>query len=226
MRLSVVVPTLDEAAELPGFLEHLERDLPHDAEILVADGGSRDGTLSLVGGRARLVAAPRGRARQMNAGAGAAAGDVLLFLHADTRLGEGAAGSVARALDDPRVAGGLFAKEPFRSPRILRLADAALGFLQRRRPTLLGDRGIFVRRAVFEEVGGFRDLAIMEDPDLGWRLERVGRLVEIGPAVRTSDRRFRQGGPLRTLLLMLAIFTLFRLGVSDRWLARLYAKVR
>ena len=156
MRLSVVIPALDEAANLARLLPDLRRACP-DAEIIVVDGGSRDGTADVVRGQAgvRLLEGARGRARQMNAGARQAGGDVLLFLHADTRLPDGAAGAIAAALADPAVVGGRFDVRFDSRRRVLAMVAWFMNARSRATSICTGDQAIFVRRAAFEAVGGY-----------------------------------------------------------------------
>jgi rSAM/selenodomain-associated transferase 2 len=198
--------------------------------VIVADGGSRDGTADIVRARAgaRLVATPRGRGRQQNAGAAVATGDVLLFLHADTALPSDARAWIERALADPAVVAGAF--------RLHTVADAGrrnwLGpFLRiadiRSHVTRLpyGDQALFVRRAAFDAVGGFPDEPLMEDVGLARRLRRIGRVVTVPAYVRASGRRFLKH-PIAGTLAMWTFPTLHRLGVSGRTLARWYGNPR
>ncbi|MGE0488144.1 MAG: TIGR04283 family arsenosugar biosynthesis glycosyltransferase [Vulcanimicrobiota bacterium] len=221
MRLSIVVPVLDESSTLEQLLEHLE-GLAGVHEVIVVDGGSKDGTPELALGRARLLASAPGRGQQMNAGAAEAAGDVLLFLHADTRLPPQASGAIQQALEDPTVVGGMFSKVAFTEHPLLTVSDQLVEWVQWWRPMLLGDRAIFVRRQSFERVGGYRRLEIMEDPDLGDRLAKVGRLTVLEARVTTSARRFLKAGVTRTLWLMFCLCALYQLGLPTGWLARYY----
>ncbi len=228
MRLSVVVPVLDEAARIGERLDEL-RATPGVDEVVVVDGGSRDGTLDIArrAPGVRVLAAPRGRGRQLNEGARAATGDVLLFLHADVSLPSDAAVWVARALDDPAVVAGAFRVRTIadQGPNwlgpLLRLADL------RSRWTRLpyGDQAVFVRRTVFERVGGFPDQPLMEDVELARRLWRVGRVRIVPAVVRVSGRRFL-AHPVRALVAMRLFPMLYRLGVPPARLARLYGDPR
>jgi len=153
-------------------------------EVIVSDGGSTDATIDLARHLGKVVSAPRGRSRQMNAGARAAHGDVLLFMHADTTLPPEALDEVRKALGRPGVVGGCFTKAVSRSHWLLTLADLATNLRFRLRLSLYGDRAVFVRRGVFDAVGGYNEaLDILEDVDLGLRLKRRGRLVQV-PARR------------------------------------------
>jgi rSAM/selenodomain-associated transferase 2 len=223
MRLSVVVPALDEAANLARLLPDLRRAGP-DTEIIVADGGSRDGTTDVVRGQAgvRLLAGARGRARQMNAGARQAGGDVLLFLHADTRLPDGAPGAIAAALADPAVVGGRFDVRFDSRRRVLGMVAWFMNARSRATSICTGDQAIFVRRAAFEAVGGYPDIPLMEDIELCRRLKARGRLAALRARVTTSARKWEREGPLRTIGLMWALRLLYFCGVAPARLHRWY----
>ncbi|RMG17418.1 MAG: glycosyltransferase [Planctomycetota bacterium] len=226
--LSVVVPVLDEEARLPAQLDALAE---HSGilEVLVVDGGSRDGTVSLAQGRpgVRVLRARRGRGPQLNAGAAAARGDVLLFLHADVRLPVDASRWIREALEDPKVVGGAFrvrtvpdGPRPWFAP-LLGLAD-----LRSRRTRLpYGDQSLFVRRAAFRAVGGYPDQPLFEDLEFARRLRRQGTLVLLPVCVEVSARRY-QRRPLRTALAHNVFPLLYRLGVPAERLARWYPTVR
>jgi rSAM/selenodomain-associated transferase 2 len=223
MILSVVVPALDEAANLTRLLPDLARTCP-GAEVIVVDGGSRDGTAAAASGRSdvRLLASARGRARQMNTGAREAGGDVLLFLHADTRLPAGAAAAIAEALAAPAVVGGRFDVR-FDSPRrILRVVAWFMNARSRATSICTGDQAIFVRRADFEAVGGYPDIPLMEDIELSRRLKARGRLAALRARVTTSARKWEREGPLRTIGLMWALRLLHSCGVAPARLHRWY----
>jgi len=221
--LTVVIPALDEAANLARLLPDLERACP-GAEVLVVDGGSRDGTAKVVAGRpgVRLVPSARGRARQMNAGAAAASGDVLLFLHADTWLPDGAARAIEAALADPAVVGGRFDVR-FDSQRpVMRMVAWFMNARSRATSICTGDQAIFVRRAVFEAVGGYADIPLMEDVELSRRLKARGRLAALRVRVTTSARKWEREGPLRTIGLMWTLRLLHFVGVAPARLHRWY----
>lgn len=223
MTLTVVIPALDEAANLARLLPDLERVCP-GAEVLVVDGGSRDGTAKVVAGRpgVRLVPSARGRARQMNAGAAAASGDVLLFLHADTWLPDGAARAIEAALADPAVVGGRFDVR-FDSQRpVMRMVAWFMNARSRATSICTGDQAIFVRRAVFEAVGGYADIPLMEDVELSRRLKARGRLAALRVRVTTSARKWEREGPLRTIGLMWTLRLLHFVGVAPARLHRWY----
>lgn len=226
MRLSVIVPVLDEERVIDERLTELEHLGLH--EILVVDGGSRDGTLAAVARHPRVQAssARRGRAWQMNAGAALATGDVLLFLHADVALPSDALSHVERALADPRVVGGAFrtwtvADRPTRLGRLLHLAD-----LRSRYSSLpYGDQALFVRASIFRALGGFPEIPLMEDLALSRLLRKAGRLRTVPARVRVSGRRFLER-PLFYTSLVNLYPALYRLGVPPSVLARFYRAVR
>lgn len=196
MRVGVVIPTLDEEAEIAGTLACLAT-LDDDVDVVVADGGSTDRTRAVVEPCARVVLAPRGRARQLNHGARAVEGDVLLFLHADCRLPADALRSIREALASPGVVGGAFHKRFDSRDALLRGARARTR-LWHRLGYVFGDQAMFVRRDVFEALGGFREDVRAEDMDLGWRLGRVGGVVLLDSEVLVSARRFQRAGVVAT----------------------------
>jgi len=226
MRISVIVPVLDEERVIDERLTELEGLGVH--EILVVDGGSRDGTLAAVARhpRVRALTAQRGRAWQMNAGAALATGDVLLFLHADVSLPEDALSHLERALADPRVVGGAFrtwtvADRPTRLGPLLHLADVR----SRYSSLPYGDQALFVRTSIFRALGGFPTIALMEDLALSRLLRKAGRLRIVPARVRVSGRRFLERPIFYTSLVNLYP-ALYRLGVPPSLLARFYRAVR
>jgi len=198
VKISVLIPTLDEQQELPGCLESVRSQRPAAHEILVADAGSSDLTRERAAGT-RWVEASRGRGRQLNEAAAQACGDVLLFLHADSRLPEGALAAAATALEDPTVAVGAFNKR-WRSSHPLHRSAHWRARLWHRFGAAFGDQAIFLRRSDFEAVGGFREDLRAEDAELVRRLARRGRIVLLDLEVETSARRLQQEGTLRTWL--------------------------
>ncbi len=220
--IGVVIPTLNEAIALPALLEDLRRlgaQLPLD--VVVADGGSSDHTsTAATAGGARVVSTPRGRARQLNAGARAVRGDWLLFLHADCRVTPACQAALAAAPehdDAPEAAVFRFAVDL--PPGWKQLIEWG----QRLRQAVFGlpyaDQGLLVRRRVFERVGGYPEIPIMEDVAI---IRRIARLVEIGTlpaALPTSGRRYRTGGVLRTALRHIMLLLLYGAGVSPERLA-------
>lgn len=198
--ISAVIPVLNEAARLPGVLRALAA-IPEIVERIVVDAASADGSADLAraAGVTVLPARRRQRAAQLNQGAAAACGQVLLFVHADTLLAPGAGAAIAASLRDPRVVGGSFRRR-FEPESALLACSSRLGDLRTRFwGASFGDQAQFVRRGVFVRLGGFRDCRCAEDLDLARRLRRQGRLAVLGPPVRSSPRRFA-AAPLRVAL--------------------------
>lgn len=225
--VSILVPTLDEERELPDLLDHLAA-LHGRWELIVADGGSRDATRAIARehpARPLVVEARGGRAAQLNAAAGRASGDLLLFLHADSRLPRDAYASLAEAARDRRIAGGNFALR-FDGGGPFERALGAVYRLQRRHGFYYGDSSVWVRRSVFERLGGFREIAIMDDYDFVRRLERSGATRCLPGPATTSPRRWRAIGIARTVLAWFLIRWLFVAGVAPQRLAHLYRVVR
>ncbi len=231
IEISVIVPTLDEEATIERTLRAvLARRDEARIELFVADGGSRDRTVSLAEPYATVVRAERGRARQLNAAARTSRGEVLFFLHADVDLPPGALNEIRRLVLAEGYDGGGFSNVFSRhNERIKRLGHPVRCFDNDHAGnlTFYGDNGIFVRRRVFEELGGFRDLAIMEDYEFSRRLRRGYRSVRIlTPRLIVSPRRHERTGFLRTRLLWIVIYLLYRAGCPTRYLAALYSNVR
>jgi rSAM/selenodomain-associated transferase 2 len=221
--VSVIIPALDEARNLEWLLPDLAERWP-GTDIVVVDGGSRDGTLGVVARQAsvRCLMARPGRARQMNAGAHASRGAVLLFLHADTRLPDGALHAVERALADPTVVGGRFDVR-FDSPRvIMRLVAWFMNVRSRLTGIATGDQAVFVRRPVFQALGGFAEIPLMEDVEFSRRLKRAGRVAHLRLRVTTSARKWEREGPIRTIALMWLLRFLYASGVRPARLHRYY----
>lgn len=225
--VSVIIPTLDEADGIAAVLDHLA-GLGGRFEVIVADGGSTDQTVALArdhGSDPRLVQSRGGRARQLNDGAAQAGGDLLVFLHADSRLPRDAYASLIRALRDPRIRGGNFVLRFDDGDRFSRALSRWYA-VQRRAGVYYGDSTIWVRRAAFDGLGGYRPLPIMDDYDFVRRLERSGATACLpGPAL-TSARRWQQAGIVRTVGSWVVIRWLYLAGVPPLRLARAYRIVR
>jgi rSAM/selenodomain-associated transferase 2 len=222
--LSIVVPTLDAAASLPATLASLAAgEGAIGYEIIVADGGSSDATVAIGGAAGRVVTAPRGRGSQLAAGAAAARGEWLLFLHADTRLGGGwgeeVRGFIADAAARDRWAAFRFALDDA-SPAARRL-ERMVEWRNRALGLPYGDQGLLVQRTTYARVGGFRPLPLMEDVDLVRRLGRA-RFALLTATATTSAVRYRRAGYLRRSAWNLVCLGLYFLGVPPRILAWLY----
>jgi len=223
--LSIVVPVLNEAAEIETTLQALAPLRTRGCEVIVVDGGSADDTLALAKSLAdRTIAAPRGRASQMNAGAATAKGDVLLFLHADTRLPENADALVIDALSRSRRAWGRF--DVRFTKGALPLIAWTMNVRSRLTGIATGDQAMFVTRKAFESVGGFPEIALMEDIALSARLKRISRSACVSARVTTSPRRWQKHGTMRTILLMWRLRFAYFFGAPPEALARAYRHAR
>jgi rSAM/selenodomain-associated transferase 2 len=235
MRISVIIPTLDEERTIMALLAHTAL-LGFD-ELIVVDGGSLDQTPVLVESYrrntqlpaqsdVRLMTAPRGRARQMNEGAKASSGEILLFLHADTQLPDDAKHTIETALADHRMVGGRFDVQ-FDSPSMWgTIISRLMNWRSRMSSIATGDQALFVRRHIFEQIGGFADIPLMEDIDFSGKLKRKGATAALTATVTTSFRRWERRGPLRTILLMWTLRFLYWVGVGPHTLNRWYGLAR
>jgi rSAM/selenodomain-associated transferase 2 len=223
MRLSIVVPVLNEAHNLPALLAHLAPLRDRSVEIVVVDGGSADGSADLLAraGIVPLRTAP-GRARQMNLGAARASGDVLLFLHADTALPPNADRIVTTALQRGQRVWGRFDVTIEGRPRMLALVAALMNLRSRLTGIATGDQAMFVTRQAFDAAGGFPDLPLMEDIELSRRLKAISPPVCVRQRARTSGRRWESHGVWRTILLMWRLRFEWWRGVPAEQLARRY----
>jgi rSAM/selenodomain-associated transferase 2 len=220
VRISIVVPVVDEAAELPETLRRA-RD-PRVAEIVVVDGGSADASREIAAALAdRVIPSARGRARQMNAGARVSRGDVLLFLHGDTWLPAGFGDAIVAAIERGDV-GGRFDVSLRGRHWFLPVVARLMNLRSRLSRISTGDQAIFVRRDVFAGLGGFAELPLLEDVVLSAALKRRGAVAALRERVSTSGRRWEQRGVARTIALMWAIRLGHALGVSPERLARWY----
>lgn len=223
MRTSIVVPLLNERERLPRLIDHLRSLLANgNGEVIPVDGGSDDGSAQLLSSAGfQVIAAERGRARQMNAGAAVATGDCLLFLHADTRLPQGALEKIEKAVSggncwgrfDLRICGGSL---------WFPLIATLINWRSRVSGIATGDQAIFVRRDAFERLGGFPEQPLMEDIELSKRLLQLSRPACIRAPAETSGRRWQRYGVLRTVLLMWRLRFDYWRGISADSLARRY----
>jgi rSAM/selenodomain-associated transferase 2 len=227
--ITIVIPVLNEAQQIQALLQDLSR-LPEVAEIIVVDGGSTDGTAELARQHSRAHVLEFGRASralQMNAGAMAAQGEVLLFLHADVRLPLTALTHIRGALRDERIVGGCFAFGfPSSVSRAYRTYAWGINLRTRWFQTATGDQAIFVRRPVFEHLGGYQAVPLMEDLALFNALKQQGSVAILSPPVHVSPRRWQQHGLVRTGLLMYALRFGYWLGISPTRLKQFFLDVR
>jgi rSAM/selenodomain-associated transferase 2 len=221
--LSIIVPALNEAAGIRAALEPLQPLRARGHEVILVDGGSEDATLALAQPLAdRVLVAGRGRARQMNAGAQEARGEVLLFLHADTLLPPEADRRVLEELARSSRGWGRFDLRLTGRHPLLRLTARLIGLRSRLTGMATGDQAIFVRRDWFEQAGGFPEIPLMEDLALSRALKRRGRPLCLRERVTTSSRRWEERGILRTVLLMWRLRLAYYRGADPHDLARRY----
>jgi rSAM/selenodomain-associated transferase 2 len=222
-RLSIIIPTLNEAEGIVAALVSLAELRSRGHEVIVVDGGSSDGTAGLAQGLADCVlAADPGRSGQMNAGAHAAKGDVLLFLHVDTRLPDAADSLVLQGLLAGTSVWGRFDVQIATSRPMLRMVEAMMNLRSRLTQICTGDQGIFVRREAFEAIGGYPSQALMEDIAISARLRRISTPLCLRQRCLTSARRWESRGVLRTIILMWWLRLQYALGVAPARLARAY----
>jgi rSAM/selenodomain-associated transferase 2 len=224
-RISIIVPVLNESALIRSFLRHLREKIP-GAEMIVVDGGSDDGTPELCAGLAdRVLSASRGRARQMNAGAAIATGDVFWFLHADSVIPATASREIARVVGKSKNAGGCFRLRLPGRELIYRVSDSLgnigvsiFGFA-------LGDHGIFCRRTAFFRAGGFPDIPLMEDAEFYRALRRLGKMRQAASDIIGNQRLYEQLGPYRTTIYYVAILALYLAGARMALLTSIYRRL-
>ena len=221
MKLSIILPVLNEEASLPGVLYRLQSLRQHGHEIIVVDGGSRDNSLMLAQQAAdEVIVSKPGRAVQMNSGAELASGDLLLFLHADTTLPEDV--ELMFSEIDVDTFWGRFDVRLSGDRLIFRVIEAMMNFRSRITSVVTGDQAIFVSRSLFEKVGGFPEIALMEDIAISKQLRKIVKPVCVANKVVTSSRRWEQSGVFRTILLMWKLRLYYFFGMSPQKISRMY----
>ena len=229
--LSVIIPALNEEKTIGACLEALEKtEAPGTVEVIVVDGGSRDGTTGIASSfpGAKIATSPPGRGIQMNRGAREATGEVLLFLHADVILPPKTDSLIRHGLAKPGAIGGWFKVRTIVSPErgwVFRSLISTANWRSHFGRYPYGDQAVFVKRNVFEKLRGFRDIPIMEDIEFSRRLRREGTLVKVDAYVKVSGRRWEKN-IVRNVLKLKLLPLLYRLGVSPTTLARFYGEVR
>ncbi|MFP4661446.1 MAG: TIGR04283 family arsenosugar biosynthesis glycosyltransferase [Halanaerobiales bacterium] len=222
--LSIIIPTFNEEANIADILTHI-KELPGNKEIILVDGGSEDRTVEKATGLFdRLVISKKGRGKQLNAGAAEARGDIYLFLHSDSRLDRNALLAIEKALQDPAVAGGCFQLKIDDDSYLLRFISYTSNLRAKFLKIIFGDQGIFVRGDIFQRIGGYPEIDLMEDWEFSRILSSVGKLAFLEERIYTSARRFKKYGILRTILLMQKIKLLYLMGVAPTRLNDIYRK--
>ncbi len=225
MSLSIIIPALNEAAHITATLDSLQALRRRGAEIVVVDGGSSDDTVALAVAQAdRVLTTGDGRARQMNAGAAAAGGEILCFLHADTRLPENADGLMIDGLARSRRSWGRFDVRISGTHPLLKMVAWMMNRRSRLTGIATGDQAIFVTRSLFEAAGRFPEIALMEDIAFSKQLKVYGAPLCIAHPLTTSGRRWEQHGVWRTIVLMWRLRLAYWLGADPEKLALQYAR--
>lgn len=222
-KISIIIPALNEAEGITQLLSALQRFRAKGHEVIVVDGGSNDATAQLSQALSdQVISSSRGRSRQMNDGAGAARGDVFLFLHADTHLPDEADKLIVERLRRDHKDWGRFDVRLSGHHLLLRLTGFIMNWRSRLTGICTGDQAIFVRRDLFEKVGGFPQIELMEDIALSKLLKKHGPPLCLKESVKTSSRRWEKNGILRTVLLMWRLRLMYFLGLSPKRLAQIY----
>ncbi|MGB5260666.1 MAG: TIGR04283 family arsenosugar biosynthesis glycosyltransferase [Gammaproteobacteria bacterium] len=223
-RLSIVIPALDEAACLGDTLSCLQAMRARGHEVILVDGGSQDATVHLAGQAVdRVIHSRRGRARQMNAGAHDASGDILWFLHADTRAPDNADQLIVEALTSDAHCWGRFDVELADRSLLLRGVARLMNLRSRLTGIATGDQGMFMTRAAFARIGGFEDMPLMEDIAASRALRRISPPAALRTTLPTSTRRWRRHGIVKTIVAMWGLRLAYFLGVPTQRLARYYS---
>jgi len=223
MRISIIIPALNESENIESTLEHLQSLCQQGHEVIVVDGGSRDESVELAKSKVdKVIQTTPGRAHQMNVGASHATGDILWFIHADTQVSENAAQQILSMLDNENNHWGRFDIQLSGKHLLLRVVERLMNLRSCITGIATGDQGIFVRRACFEAIGRFKPIPLMEDIEISRRLKKWSRPCCIHVPIITSSRRWEENGVLRTILLMWRLRLAYAFGVSPEKLAHDY----
>ncbi len=222
--ISIIIPVFHEAKILDQTLSRLQLQLK-DHELIIVDGGSKDDTLLIAKKYGQVISCERGRARQLNTGAAAATGEILIFLHADVWVEPCAIKGIEAAISMGYV-GGAFKQRIDGRHFLYRLIERGANFRARRLRVFYGDGGIFIRRSHFYQIGGFPDIPIMEEMGFSRKLRQLGKTTLVEPRIHISPRRWEENGIIRTTLNNWIITLLYFLGISPSRLIKLYRQIR
>ena len=223
MKLTIIIPVFNEAGYIRECLERLQSCRERGHEIIVVDGGSEDHTQDFINGLAdTILTSPRGRALQMNTGAGRATGDVLLFLHADTRLPDDADLLIASQMENKAPCWGRFDIRLSGRHPLFRIIESFMNIRTRLTGINTGDHAIFISRDLFNAIGGFKEIPLMEDIELSKRLKKIAQPVCLRHKVITSSRRWEEGGIIKTVLMMWILRLRYYLGANPETLVTYY----
>jgi rSAM/selenodomain-associated transferase 2 len=226
--VSIVIPTYNESRKIETTLTNLYKIISPDDEVIVVDGFSEDNTREIVGNfpDTKLLTSKKGRAKQMNLGAAEAKSQYVLFLHADTLISAECMTIMKNEISSNGIGWGWFPIKLDSSRFIFRVLEIGANMRTRFTGTPFGDHGIFIRKDLFSEVGGFPEIPIMEDIELARKIKSISKGVEIKSPVTTSVRRFEKSGVIKTFLTMWILRILYYLGTPPKTLARYYDNIR
>jgi rSAM/selenodomain-associated transferase 2 len=223
--ISIIIPTLNEEKTIANTIKNL-KNLIGDKEIIVVDGGSSDNTVLEASKYVNVVKSKMGRSFQMNTGANIAKGDILWFVHSDSIIQENSLIQIENAINKGYIGGGFHLYFYDLNTKFMKFVQVTSNMRGKFLKLIYGDQGIFVRKDVFERLGGFPQIEIMEDWEFSLRIKKHGKTCLINTPIGTSARRFKKGGELKTLLLMHKLKILYTLGVSPKKLVKIYREAR
>lgn len=223
--ITIIIPVLNEEATIAKCLMNII-EIPGEKELIVVDGGSQDRTVEIASRYARVITSSKGRAQQMNSGANETTGDVLWFIHSDSRLHQNSLFEINKSIEENYIGGCLELYFYDLDTRFMRFLARSSNLRAKYLKLIFGDQGIFMRRDIFDKLGGFKDMELMEDWELSRRIHRLGKMKMINEKIGTSARRFQRDGQLKTLLKMHKIKFLYLLGTPTDKLNKIYREVR